>query len=480
MSPGIEQVLSWVGGAVVERDNTSDWLELVSPIDGGVAASIEESSDARVTLAVEDAHRAYLGYRKSTSAQRAKWLVGASAELLAVRDELVERLIEHVGKPRRMAQFEVGRSADFMRATANELSSMRGELLPVDAVEAGAGRIGMVRRIPYGVVAGITPFNAPINLLMQKIAPAIAAGNAVVVKPAPQGAAVAVLVAQAFQRAGLPDGLLNVVTGGKRPALALAAHRLVAAVTFTGGTAAGDALARAAGAKRFLAELGSNAANIVLSDANLDEAALRIASAAFEAGGQQCISAQRVIVEAPVFDAFVGRFVAATRALRVGNPREAGTDIGPLVHSAAADRVMAMVDDARKLGAHIALAPTRSGCLVSPAIVIDPPLDAAIMREEAFGPIVAVIRADNAEHALVLANDSQFGLQGAVFTSSLDMAFRFADDFDVGSLWINEASRFRLDMYPFGGVKQSGVGREGVRYAIEELSQMKFIGIRPR
>lgn len=480
MNAGIKRVLSWIGGGVVELDTTGDWLELVSPIDGNVVASIEDGSQARVTQAVDDAHRAYLHHRKSTTAQRAKWLIGASAELLAVRDELVELLIEHVGKPRRMAQFEVGRSADFMRATANELTSMRGELLPVDAVDAGAGRIGMVRRIPYGVVAGITPFNAPVNLLMQKIAPAIAAGNAVVVKPALQGAAVAVLVARAFQRAGLPDGLLNVVTGGKEPALALAAHPLVAAVTFTGGTAAGDALARAAGAKRFLAELGSNAANIVLSDANLEEAALRIASAAFEAGGQQCISAQRVIVESGVFDEFFSRFVAAAELLRVGDPREASTDIGPLVHAGAADRVMAMVDDARRLGAQVALAPTRNGCLVSPAIVIDPPLEAAIMREEAFGPIVAVLRAENAERALEIANDSQFGLQGAVFTSSLDVAFRFADDFDVGSLWINEASRFRLDMYPFGGVKQSGVGREGIRYAIEELSQMKFIGIRPR
>jgi acyl-CoA reductase-like NAD-dependent aldehyde dehydrogenase len=480
MNSGIRRVLPWVGGATAQRDESSSWLELVSPIDGGIVALVEDNSDARVDLAVEDAHRAYLDNRKSASAQRAKWLIGASAELLAVRDELVHLLIEHVGKPRRLAQFEVTRAADFMRATANELTSMRGELVPVDAAEAGVGRIGMVRRIPYGVVAGITPFNAPVNLLMQKIAPAIAAGNAVVAKPAPQGTAVAVLIAQAFQRAGLPNGLLNVVTGGKHPALRLAAHHRVAAVTFTGGTAAGDALARAAGAKRMLAELGSNAANIVLSDANLDEAATRIASAAFEAGGQQCISAQRVIVDTSVFDAFVSRFVASTEALQVGDPREANTDIGPLVHAEAADRVMTMVEDARKLGAQIALAPTRNGCLVSPAIVIDPPPQAAVMREEAFGPIVAVIRADSAEHALELANDSQFGLQGAVFTSSLDSAFRFADDFDVGSLWINEASRFRLDMYPFGGVKQSGVGREGVRYAIEELSQLKFIGIRPR
>lgn len=480
MKPDIKPVCSWIHGKIVESESNSDYMEIESPVEGGVIAVIEDSSEARVDVATRDAHDTYLQHRKSTSAQRAKWLTDTVAELLAVRDELVELLVEQVGKPHRAAQFEVSRSADFLRATAHELSSMRGELLPLDSAEAGAGRIGIAKRIPYGVVAGITPFNAPINLLMQKVAPALAAGNAIVVKPAPQGTAVAIAVARAFQRAGLPDGLLNVVTGGKRPALALAAHRLVPAVTFTGGTAAGDALARAAGAKRFLAELGSNAANVVLADANLDEAAQRIASAAFEAAGQQCISAQRVIVEAPVFDDFLPRLVAAAKALRVGDPRDPATAVGPLVHSQAADRVMAMVENARALGADIALAPTRTGCLLSPAIVACPPSNAAILREEAFGPIVAVLRAENVDHALTLANDSQFGLQGAVFTSNLDHAFRFADDFDVGSLWVNEASRYRLDMYPFGGVKQSGVGREGVRYAIEELSQIKFIGIRPR
>lgn len=482
MNQHITLARSMIGGKTVQTEpgSEADIIELASPIDGSTVALVEDSGAELVDDAVRAAHAAYQANRKSTTAQRAKWLNAAAGEIEALADELTELLIHHVGKPRRMAALEVARSAHFIRLTAAEILSLRGELLPLDAVEAGAGRIGMARRVPYGVVGAITPFNAPINLLVQKLAPALAAGNAVVVKPAPQGTAVALRVAQVFERAGLPSGLLNVVSGGKNPALALAAHELVAAVSFTGGTTAGHALARAAGAKRFLAELGSNAANIVLADANLDEAAQRIAAAAFEAAGQQCISAQRVIVETGVFDAFVDRFVTAAQALRVGDPREASTDIGPLVHAQSADRVMAMIDDARARGARIALAPQRNGCIISPTVIVEPPRDALAMREEAFGPVVAVLRADDAQHALALANDSQFGLQGAVFTSSLDEAFRFADDFDVGSLWINEASRFRLDMYPFGGVKQSGVGREGVRYAIEELSQIKFIGIRPR
>ncbi|HEY1610762.1 MAG TPA: aldehyde dehydrogenase family protein [Paraburkholderia sp.] len=455
-------------------------IDLIAPSGGQLVARVDEAGADLIDRAVATAAAAFAAHRKTSAAQRARWLIAAADAISDARDELVDLLISHVGKPRRLAEFEVARSVQFVRLTATELLTLRGELLPLDAVDAGAGRFGFARRVPYGVVAGITPFNAPINLLVQKLAPALAAGNAIVVKPALQGTAVALRVADAFARAELPGGLLNVVAGGKDPALALAAHPSVAAMTFTGGTAAGHALARAAGAKRFLAELGSNAANVVLADADVDNAAQRIASAAFEAGGQQCISAQRVIVANEIFGAFLERFVAAARKLRVGDPAQATTDIGPLIHEAAAERVIGLVEDSRERGARIALEPTRRGASVSPGIVVDPPADARILHEEAFGPVVAVLRAANVDAALALANDSQFGLQGAVFTSSLEHAFRFADDFDVGAMWINEASRFRLDMYPFGGVKQSGVGREGVRYAIDELSQVKFVGITPR
>ncbi|MBP7066502.1 aldehyde dehydrogenase family protein, partial [Ferrovibrio sp.] len=324
----------------------------------------------------------------------------------------------------------------------------------------------------------ITPFNAPVNLLVQKVAPAIAAGNAVVDKPAPAGTRTALRLAELFQAAGWPDGLFNVVTGDRAAALAVSAHPDVRAVSFTGGTAAGEALARAAGAKKFLAELGSNAANIVLADADLSAAAAKIARAGFEASGQQCISAQRVLVDRAVLAAFTPLFVEAVAGLRVGPVADAATDIGPMVSFAAADRVSAMVQDAVVHGAELLLAPRREGALLSPAILLNVPAEARLWREEAFGPVVAIVPFDGIDQAIALANDSPFGLQGAVFTNNLAHAFRFSEEFEVGSLWVNEASRFRLDMYPFGGVKQSGVGREGVRYAIEELSQIKFTGIR--
>ncbi|MEO8977853.1 MAG: aldehyde dehydrogenase family protein, partial [Casimicrobiaceae bacterium] len=235
---------------------------------------------------------------------------------------------------------------------------------------------------------------------------------------------------------------------------------------------------RAAGAKKFIAELGSSAANVILRDADVADAAKRIAAAAFEASGQQCVSAQRIIIAAEVHDAFLDLFREAADKLVVGDPFDPQTDIGPMISAASAERVMAIVEDAVACGGRQVMQARREQCLVSPGIIADAPADARIWREEAFGPIAVVERCIGIDDALLKANDSPFGLQGSVFTRDLGSMLRFADEFDVGSMWVNEASRFRLDSYPFGGVKRSGFGREGVRYAIEELSQQKFIGVR--
>ncbi len=343
----------------------------------------------------------------------------------------------------------------------------------------GAGRFGFTTRIPYGVVAAVTPFNGPANLLIQKIAPALAVGNAVVVKPSPPGTEVALLIARGGEEGrACPTGCSTWCRAGARPRKLLVAHPLVAAVTVTGCTAAGNELARAAGAKKFVGELGSNAANIVCADADLADAATRIAGAGFEASGQQCISAQRVIVERPVFDRFLELFVAAAKKLKVGDPEDAAIDVGPMVSSAAADRVEAMVDDAVAKGAQARAQAGAPRLHPRPAIVAEAPPEARLMREEAFGPVVVVQPVADVDAAIALANSSEFGLQGACFTASLETAFKVSRKLRVGSLWINDASRFRLDTYPFGGVGASGFGREGVRYAMEELSQWKFTGMR--
>ena len=472
----IPRLLPWIGGTAAAGG--AAFSPLVSPIDETVASHMIESDAGIVDAAVKHAHQAYLAHQDATTAQRIAWLAAAADAMDKIETELVRSLIRVIGKPRRAATFEAKRAGAFIRACVAQLPHLNGEVLPLDVAATGAGRFGFTVRIPYGVVAAVTPFNGPVNLLIQKVAPALAVGNAVVVKPSPPGTEVALLMAQAMKSAGLPDGLFNVVPGGRDTAKLLVAHPLVAAVTVTGSTAAGNELARAAGAKKFVGELGSNAANIVCADADLADAATRIAGAGFEASGQQCISAQRVIVERAVYERFLEQFVAAAKKLKVGDPEDGAIDVGPMVSSAAADRVEAMIGDAVAKGGKLVLKPERRGAILGPAIVAEAPASARLMTEEAFGPVVVVQPVADVDAALALANSSEFGLQGACFTKSLDTAFKVSRKLHVGSVWINDASRFRLDTYPFGGVGSSGFGREGVRYTMEELSQWKFTGIR--
>lgn len=471
-----QRLTSFVDGSAIDHEGAV--LDLIRPQDGVKTASLVEAGSAGVERAVISARAAFLAHRKSSLHQRAAWLRSAASMLTADVDRIATLISEDVGKPIRIARIETRRGAEFMEACAGIALTCGGEVIPLDAAQNGAGRFGFTRRVPYGVVAGITPFNAPVNLLIQKVAPAIAAGNSIVVKPAPSGTRTALALADLFVRSGWPRGMFNVVTGDRDTALALAAHTDVGAVSFTGGTSAGEALVRAAGVKKFVSELGSNAANIVMADADVTDAALKIAAAAFEASGQQCISAQRVLVARSVFDAFLHAFTTAASKLKVGAADDPTTDLGPMVHRASADRVVGMIDDAVAGGATFALKPRQEGCTLSPAILVNVATNSRLWNEEVFGPVAIVHPFDGIDEALRLANDSPFGLQGAVFTSSLATAMRFSEDFDVGALWINEASRFRLDMYPFGGMKMSGTGREGVRYAIEELSQIKFTGIK--
>jgi acyl-CoA reductase-like NAD-dependent aldehyde dehydrogenase len=474
----VPRLMPFIGGPADAPGGTA-FSPLVSPLDDSVASHMVESDAGIVDAAVKHAHAAYLANQDATTAKRVEWLAAAADAMDKIEAELVASLIRVIGKPRRAATFEAKRAGTFIRACAAQLPHLTGEVLPLDVAAAGAGRFGFTVRIPYGVVAAITPFNGPVNLLIQKVAPALAVGNSVVVKPSPPGTEVALLMAAAMQKAGLPAGLFNVVPGGREAAKLLVAHPLVAAVTVTGSTAAGNELARAAGAKKFVGELGSNAANIVCADADLADAATRIAGAAFEASGQQCISAQRVIVERAVYAPFLEQFVAAAKKLKVGDPDDAATDVGPMVSGAAADRVEAMISDAVAKGAKLVLKGERRGAILGPAIVAEAPAQARLMREEAFGPVVVVQPVADVDAALALANSSEFGLQGACFTKNLNTAFKVSRQLRVGSLWINDASRFRLDTYPFGGVGASGFGREGVRYTMEELSQWKFTGMRP-
>ncbi len=477
MTDNIHTTWPWIGGRPhpTPEAKTED---LTSPWDGELVSRVAMADAATIDAAIASAREAFEANLHVTPAERAVWLRAAADEIEKERDTIADITMRALGKPRRACGVEIGRSIAFPRLCAEELLRMEGDVLPLDALPMGKGRFGFTRHHPHGVIAAFTPFNAPSNLLMQKLAPAIAMGNAVLIKPAFEGIGEALLIAECFTRAGVPDGLVNVVACRRDVTRHLVAHPDIALVTLTGGTAAGNALASAAGAKPFIGELGGNSANIVCADADLEDAAKRIVPSAFEASGQQCISAQRIIVIQSAMDDFLPHFIAAAEALTVGDPTLAETDVGPMVNAANADRVEKMVADAVAAGAKEALPLKRDSAIIHPTILVEPPRDAGVVADEIFGPVAVVIAAEDVDDAIAIANDSTFGLQSSCFTSSLETAFKVSEELHVGSVWINEGSRFRMDTTPFGGVGDSGYGREGVKYAMEELSYTKFTGIR--
>jgi len=467
----------WIDGKTFQTPDARI-EDLTSPWDGELVARVAMADTKTIDAAIASARSAFESNLHVSPAERAAWLRAAADEIEKEKDAIANITMRALGKPRRACGVEVGRSIAFPRLCAEELLRMEGDVLPLDALPMGKGRFGFTRHHPHGVIAAFTPFNAPSNLLMQKLAPAIAMGNSVLIKPAFEGIGEALLIAECFTRAGVPDGLVNVVACRRDVTGHLVAHPDVALVTLTGGTAAGHALAKAAGAKPFVGELGGNSANIVCADANLEDAAKRIVPSAFEASGQQCISAQRIIVERAALDEFMTYFVAAAQELTVGDPTLAETDVGPMVNAANADRVERMVADAVAAGAEIALPLKRENTIIHPTILVEPPSDSDVVGDEIFGPVAVVIPAKDVDDAVSIANNSVFGLQSSCFTSSLETAFKVSEELHVGSVWINEGSRFRMDTTPFGGVGDSGYGREGVKYAMEELSYLKFTGIR--
>ena len=467
----------WVAGR--ERPSAEREVgSVVSPADGAQLAQVEQATSADVDEVIAVAHEAFQQHRFATGHQRAAWLRASAAALRKCADELSAGLIDVLGKPRKMAVGEVDRGIDLLDLCAEEIARFGGETIPLDAVSNGKDMWGLTRREPYGVVAAITPFNAPVNLLLQKVAPALATGNAVVVKPAPEGAIAALQVAEALAGV-LPDGLLNVINGDAEAARELSGNALVRAVSLTGGVAAGESVMQAAGIKPVLLELGSNAPNVVADDADLDDAATRIAGAAFGASGQQCISAQRIIVDTAVFDEFSACFIAAARELVVGDPRDTATDLGPLVSERRKLHIDRYLDDAEARGGRILLDGRRKDLFYGPTIVADLPPESLLRCDEVFGPVAVLIEVDSFDEAIAVANDSELGLQAACFTRSLARAMQAAERIEAGTVLINQASRFRIDLYPFGGYKKSGIGREGVRSAMEGFSQIKTVAIRP-
>jgi acyl-CoA reductase-like NAD-dependent aldehyde dehydrogenase len=402
-----------------------------------------------------------------------------AAELVGERvDDLALTIAAEAGKPLKTARVEAERCVDTLRFSAVEARKLSGGTVPMEASAAGVEKLGVVLRVPYGVVGAISPFNFPLNLVAHKLGPAIAAGNAVVLKPAGQTPISALKLAAALVDAGLPQGWLSVVPGpGAEVGNAIVEHELTRALSFTGSATVGWGIRSKVPHKKVNLELGSNAPLIVHADGDWEMAADKAKLHAFSHAGQSCISIQRILVHEDVADAFIERLVANTKALRVGDPLDLETDVGPLISPGDRDRVKGWIDEAVSAGAELLTGGelVDEGRCLAPTLLADPPREAKVWCEEVFGPVATIDRYADFAEALRLANDTKFGLQAGVFTRDVGRALEAAETLEYGGVLINEVPTFRADQMPYGGVKDSGNTREGPAYAVQELTEPRFI-----
>ncbi|MBK5294815.1 MAG: aldehyde dehydrogenase family protein [Acidobacteriia bacterium] len=462
-----------IGGAQV-RTGTPMAVEL--PFDGSAVATVYRAGAAEVDAAVAAAVEAGPAMRDMTRDERAGILRRAHQMVLERREALATAVMSECGKPIREARVEVDRSAQTLLFSSEEAHRLAGEVVPMDASPSGKGRWAITVREPVGVIAAITPFNFPLNLAMHKIGPALAGGNTVVHKPASTTPLSGLLMAGIFTECGLPKGALNVVTGaGGEIGDELVFHPGVKMVTFTGSAQVGLRIRNLAGLKRVTLELGNNSAVIIEDDANLDEAVPRCVAGSFAHSGQVCISVQRIFVHEKVREEFLERLIAGTRRLVMGHPNEDTTDISSLISVTEAERVEMWLEEAVRAGARLLTGGMRRRASIEPAVLADVPDTVQLSCREAFGPVVGVNTYRDLDDAIGRVNASDYGLQAGIYTRDMEKAFRAAQRVHVGGFLINEVPQYRVDQMPYGGVKMSGNGREGPKYAIEEMTEPKLI-----
>ena len=453
--------------------------EIVEAYRGGVLAHIGVADPGIVDQAVQAAvaaapvARALPVHQRATVLRRAADLVEESAE------ELAQIVTRSTGKVIKDTLREARRVAWTYRASATAAETLEGELYAADAMPGGERVTAYSLRQPVGVVAAISPFNAPLNLVAHKLGPGLAAGNTMVVKPASAARLPALRLAHIFHEAGLPPGIINVIPGGPDVAQALVRHDDVGMITFTGGRRAGEEILRSAGVKRVLLELGGNSPNLVHRDANLHLAVEQITRGGFANNGQSCNSVQRIYVHRRVMDEFSALLVGAVRRLKVGDPMDPSVDVGPLVDEASAIRIAEWIEEAQQSGAEVLTGGSRDGSTIQPTVVAKAPEDCRLTVDEIFAPVVLLFPYDELDDAITRANSTTFGLQSAIFTASLDVASKAVRELVAGAVLVNRSSNFRLDHLPYGGVKASGIGREGPREAIREMSELKLVVIAP-
>ncbi|MEU4560551.1 aldehyde dehydrogenase family protein [Actinoplanes sp. NPDC023936] len=467
-------------GCLIAGEWVSDGQQAdrVGPWTRAVVSTTRQATDHDVEAALRYARRGAKAVARMSPAARAGVLERAAAEALARREDIATLLARELGKPVKDGRGEIDRVADTFAVSAAEARRIGGEVLPVAGWDRGVGNTALTHRAPVGVALAITPFNAPANLLAHKLAASFAAGNTTIVKPPPQAPASSAAVVRLLLDAGMPPEAVQVLHGGGPVGATLSAAPEVGVISFTGSPETGAAVARSAGAKRLVMELGGNAATIVCEDADIAAAARICAATGYSNSGQSCISVQRVYVHRSRYDEFLDAFTLAVEKLTVGDPLDAATDVGSMVDDDAAERVVSWAHEAAAAGATITTGGRRNGATVIPTVVASPPPDARVIREEVFGAAVAVQPFDDFDDVLATCNDSRYGLQAGLFTHDVRRIVTAWRELEVGGLIVNGSSNYRLDHIPFGGVKDSGFGREAPRWMIDDYTVVKTLMLR--
>ncbi|HYR45364.1 MAG TPA: aldehyde dehydrogenase family protein [Thermoanaerobaculia bacterium] len=457
---------------------TGDWFEVRSPQSGELLAHAAKAGPGEIDRAIGGAAEGFAETRRLPAHRRADVLRAIGEQVRRRRTDYVSAIVAEAGKPRRYAEAEVERGLTTLRLASEEATRIEGEVLPVDIEQRGEGAFCAVKRFPVGPVSAITPFNFPLNLVLHKVAPAIAAGNPVVLKPSPRTPMTADLLARAVESSGWPAKAFSLVHADPPVARALWTDPRIRCVSFTGSDAVGWRIKQEASEKKVILELGGNAAAIVCADADAGDAAGKLAVAAFAYSGQVCIKAQRLFVAREVWQPFLDAFLAAARAIEPADPAAAATVLGPMIDEEAARRVESWVEEARRAGAKILLEPRREGSRLWPVVAADVPAGAKIREREVFGPVATLESFTTLEEAIARANDSRYGIQASVFTRDIAAVFKAFEGLEVGGVIVNEAPTLRIDNFPYGGTKASGFGREGIRYAIEEMTEPRTLFIK--
>jgi len=450
---------------------TGEWLEVRSPYSGEVVARVAKGGADETCRAIDAAAEAMKD--PLPAHKRAEILVRVAGALGRRHDEVARLISDEAGKPMKTARVEAKRAMSTYTFSAVEARKLAGEMVPMDAAQAGEGKLAFTLRRPIGIVGAISPFNFPLNLVAHKLAPALAAGCAVVLKPASQTPLSALLLAELEEEAGLPPGWLNVVVGkASEIGDVIVDDERVKAITFTGSGPVGWKLKARAPKKRVNLELGNATPVIVAADADLEAAATKLAANAFSFAGQSCISVQRIYIESSAYRDFVDRFVPRVEALTVGDPSDEDTDVGPVIDEGARERILAWIGETK---GRVLTGGTLDGELIRPTVIENPPRDDKVSCEEVFGPVCTVNEVTSLDEAFELANGTRFGLQAGIFTTRLDTALRAAQELDFGGVMVNEAPTYRSDQMPYGGVKDSGNTREGPHYAVREFTEEHLV-----